>query len=156
MWSSFNIEDYKHCRFMAIQQLGNRQLGLSLLETVPASAEKKWVPYYHFSIIHNGKDAGYLNFRLGNAAMLTEYDGHIGYRVFPSFRGMGLAGKACEIVRPLIRQHHMSSVILTCHPDNIASRRTIEKLGAEFLEIKHFYGLSHDMDGVKCRYRWRI
>ncbi len=154
MWHDFTIGDYAKHKFFDVPQLGDRQFGLTLLETFPACAQKRWVPYYHFAIVRHGKDIGHLNFRVANSRIITEYDGHIGYRIFPTFRGFGYAAKACETLRPLLRLHKFSSVILTCNPDNLASRHTIENLGASLLEIKEFKDVPRSMDRLKCRYQW--
>ena len=49
-------------------------------------------------------------------------------------RGHGYAQAACRMVLPVARYHGMTALHLTCSEGNIASRRTIEHLGAEFLE----------------------
>lgn len=63
------------------------------------------------------------------------YAGNIGYRIYEKYRG---SGYACEAARMLMRiakeKHHMTELILTCSPDNIASRKTLEKLGGELIE----------------------
>lgn len=57
------------------------------------------------------------------------YYGNIGYLIYRKFRGNNYAYYAClkliEILDPKIHEFY-----LTCNPDNIASKRTIEKLGA--------------------------
>ena len=45
--------------------------------------------------------------------------------------GHGYAQAACRMVLPVARYHGMTSLYLTCAEGNIASRRTIEHLGAE-------------------------
>ncbi len=61
-------------------------------------------------------------------------NGNIGYEVDGPHRGHGYARAACRLVLPVARYHGMTSLYLICAEGNIASRRTIEHLGAEFLE----------------------
>jgi tagatose 1,6-diphosphate aldolase len=50
------------------------------------------------------------------------------------------------------------AVIITCDPDNIPSRRTIENLGAQFLdEVSLTRRVSHCAGTrIKRRYRWNL
>jgi predicted acetyltransferase len=50
------------------------------------------------------------------------------------------------------------TIILTCDPGNFASRRTIEKLGAQFLEEVSLERPVSHCDGIriKRRYEWKL
>lgn len=77
---------------------------------------------------------GKIDYRFGNAFELY-YVGHIGYRIFPEFRGNSYAYYATKVILDVIRHHkNINSVIITCSPDNIASLKTIERLGAKLIE----------------------
>lgn len=96
-----------------------------------------WSPYYIFDIcIESVKEpVGRIVFRCGSD-MEHEFAGHIGYSVDESYRGHHYALQACLALKPFIRSLGYHHVLITCSPDNIASKKTIEKLGAEFVETK--------------------
>ena len=60
------------------------------------------------------------------------YAGHLGYDVHEKHRGHGYALQACKAVGPFVKTLY-PSVIITCDNDNYPSIRTIERLGATFL-----------------------
>ena len=91
-------------------------------------------PAYQFRVvIADGLNAGHLNFRVGDTEHVRLCAGHIGYAILEPFRGRGYAQQACRAVAPFVRVFY-DAVIITCDPDNAASRRTIENLGASFLD----------------------
>ena len=93
-----------------------------------------FVPFYHFHILNSeGVVVGHINFRVGDTDHITLCAGHIGYEVLESFRGRGFALRACRAIAPFVRSVY-TAVILTSDLDNAASLRTIEKLGAKFLD----------------------
>lgn len=92
------------------------------------------LPYYYYDILVDGAPVGKISIRIGDN-FHTYYNGHIGYEVDEGARGHGYARQACRLVLDVARFHGMPSVLLTCAEDNIASYRTIEKLGGQLLEI---------------------
>lgn len=103
-------------------------------KTLPGDLKQGFVPCYHFKILDvNGTIAGHINFRVGETRHVTMTAGHIGYSVLPEYRGSSYSYYACLALRPFILRHY-NSVILTVDPDNATSIRTIEKLGAVFIE----------------------
>ena len=133
---------------------------LRLARTLEAIEEKGYVPSYIYSIYEkeSNSDVGYIDLRIGENENLF-YGGHIGYHVYESYRGHGYAGKACLLLRSLALSHDMKMLRITCDPDNLASRRTIEKLGAKFLGVyevpeyneQFIMGHTH-----KCVFEWYI
>lgn len=64
------------------------------------------------------------------------YLGNIGYSVFSEFQGNHYAMKACLLLfEEAKHKYHMEELIITCNPDNEASRRTLEKLNGNMLEV---------------------
>ncbi|MGC4032889.1 MAG: GNAT family N-acetyltransferase [Tepidisphaeraceae bacterium] len=72
--------------------------------------------------------AGTVSLRLGDDDELKRYWGHIGYGVFPPARGQHYAERACRLILPLAKKHGLEELWITTNPDNIASRRTCERL----------------------------
>ena len=121
--------------FMDTDFLKNDEIQLLLEKTVDGNTERNWVPAYHFSISdRDGTRMGVCDLRIGYNDNLY-YGGHIGYRIFPEYRGNHYAGKACRLLFELARKHHMEHLYITCNPDNHASRRTCEYAGGKLLEI---------------------
>lgn len=125
---------------------------------LPGQPEFGIVPSHHFRILDlEGTDCGYLNVRLGSTEHVRLHAGHIAYAVEPAHRGHGYAGMACRAVADFVRKLYPET-ILTTDPGNLASMRTIEKLGAEFLgtfpvprhDPAYLGGSRH-----KLRYLWR-
>jgi predicted acetyltransferase len=138
---------------------GLRYEGVSLYfdRLVPADPVHGLAPYYHFCILSpDGWDAGHWNLRIGDNDHIQLYAGHVGYGVHEGYRGSNFARLACLAAAPFVRQIYRE-VIITADPDNLPSLRTIEKLGAEFLnEVSvpptdpQYLGGSR----FKRRYRW--
>lgn len=115
--------------------LQTNEIKLVLEKTVPGDPEKNWAPAYHFYICDlSGKKMGVCDLRIGHNENLY-YGGNIGYRVEKEFRGHHYAAKACRLLFELAKKHDLGYLIITCNPDNIASRKTCEYLGGKLLEI---------------------
>lgn len=54
---------------------------------------------------------------------------HVGYGVRPSARGRGVASWALDEILKLARPKGLTQVLAVCESGNVASARTIEKLG---------------------------
>ncbi|MEE8304450.1 MAG: GNAT family N-acetyltransferase [Candidatus Tectomicrobia bacterium] len=55
--------------------------------------------------------------------------GHVGYDVRPSMRRRGYGTAVLRLALPLVRQHGIQRVCITCDADNIGSRKIIERNG---------------------------
>jgi RimJ/RimL family protein N-acetyltransferase len=111
-------------------------LKLTLAECVPAEKGVFGVPAYTFKMESpRGKYLGRIRLRVGWNEDVIRYAGHVGYNVEPDHRGHRYAQRACRLIIPLARRHGMSELWITCQPDNTASRRTLEGLGAECVGV---------------------
>ncbi len=115
---------------------------------------------HDFTIMPRGvrKKAGQISLRLGESPCVY-YFGHIGYHVDPPYRGQHYARRACELLRPLMEAAGKDSVVITCDPDNLPSRRTCEGLGCELeriVNVPAFISDRWEISPVKCRYIWRL
>jgi predicted acetyltransferase len=130
---------------------------LLFVRLVPGDPSRDFVPAYHFRILLAGdRDIGHINFRVGDTEHVRVSAGHIGFEICREHRGHGYAFEACCAVAPFVRSIY-EAVTITCDPDNLASRRTIERLGARFVdEVAVPEHDPHYQRGsrTKRRYRW--
>lgn len=110
------------------------ELQLRILEKYAGDSEV--VPYYYYFIVRKSDNlkVGKISIRIGNN-FHSYYNGHIGYEIDPEFRGNGYAYKACKMVLNIAKFHGMPFIYLCCDEDNVASYKTIEKLGGSLVEI---------------------
>jgi predicted acetyltransferase len=97
-------------------------------ETAPESA----IPESVFWATLDEQVVGRIALRHRLDEKTSEFGGHIGYEVRPSRRRQGIA---TEMLRKLLateRARQIGRLLLTCSPENTASRRTIETNGGVF------------------------
>ena len=93
------------------------------------------LPCYFFKIVaadEMRKELGHCDLRVGTHAEIA-YSGNIGYRVYRQHRGNHYALKASKLLLHFACELGMREAIITCNPDNEASRRTLEALGGRLL-----------------------
>lgn len=116
--------------------LEDGELSLELAETRPWILGTWQVPAYIFHMRRQGFEGpvGRISLRVGDTEFLRLYAGHVGYDVDEAHRGHRFAARSVALLLPLARRHGLSELWITCNPDNTPSRRTCEKLGAEYVE----------------------
>ena len=95
-------------------------------------------PTYRFCIQKHADNniVGRCSFRFGGTENRhIKYGGNIGYDIDEPYRGNKYSLKACKLLLILAKSHGMQSIYITCSPDNKASRRICELLGADFVTI---------------------
>jgi tagatose 1,6-diphosphate aldolase len=152
-------DDFEH---LDPGELRDAELSVVLAAKIPADPVKGWAPAYGFElwVDESDKPVGKINLRVGDNYVLRMYAGHIGYGVDPDWRGRHYAERAVRLILPLAKRHGISTIWITCNPDNWASRRTCERLGAEMIEIVPLPP-DNEMyinfgDREKCRYRLEL
>lgn len=108
---------------------------LRLRETRDADPVRDYVPAWFFDILADGQVAGEISLRIGETEHLRLYGGQVGYAIDPAHRGHGYAARALTLLLPIAREAGLDPLWITCSVDNPASRRTLEKAGASFVEI---------------------
>lgn len=95
------------------------------------------VPGYVFDIQVDELErvVGRVEYRFEHGVDLLYY-GHVGYVIYLPYRGHRFAQKACVAMAQIVRKKHpeIKSMMITCNPDNEASRQTIINLGAVFIQ----------------------
>ena len=143
--------------WLAAENLSDGELKLVLVSFADVHPLHK-VPAYHFRLVHRptGKDAGHVNLRVGHTAHVERFAGHIGYAVNEPHRGHRYAARAVGLLLPVARRLGLDPVWVTCDPENTASRRTLEIVGAEFVEtveVPADCAIFQSGHPRKCRYR---
>lgn len=116
---------------------------------------------YKFQIqLHDtNQRVGHINLRLEDNEVVMNYIGHIGYSVIKEHRGHKYSVKACHLLKKVMKDHKMTRVIITCNPDNYASRNTCELLGAKLInivDVPKALDCYSPEESKKCRYEWVI
>jgi predicted acetyltransferase len=147
-------------KFLGVNPLSDGDLHLVLTERQPAEANSWHVPAYLFHMQNDaGEFMGRIRLRVGWNDEIIKFAGHIGYAVEEAFRGRHYAERACRLILPLARAHAMTELWITSQPDNVASRRTLERLGAEFagiLDVPAGYPLDPGLERRKMCFRLRL
>lgn len=84
-----------------------------------------------------------INEHIGNFGIRLEkneenyYLGNIEYEVFDEFRGHHYAEKVTKLLTNIAVDKEVDDLYITADPKNLASIKTIEHLGAKFLEVAH-------------------
>ena len=136
--------------------LADGPVNLRFSVILPGDPERGFVPAYHFRITVNGTEVGHINLRVGDTDHVRFCAGHIGYEIYPAHRGHRYAFHACRALAPFARSL-CPEFIITSDPDNQASVRTIELLGATLLdEVPVPPHDPHYLRGsrTKLRFRW--
>lgn len=85
----------------------------------------------------DGKLVGMIQVRHYFNEYLEKYAGHIGYSVRPGERRKGYATQMLRLTLPYCREIGIGRVLISCKPDNEASRRTILANGGEYESTVH-------------------
>jgi predicted acetyltransferase len=150
----------KPFEFLDIALSPDGDLRLVLAECTPAENSPWGVPAYSFSMQDPGGDClGRIRLRVGWSEDVIRYAGQVGYVVEPAHRGRRYAGRACRLIIPLAKRHGMTSLWITCQPDNVQSRRTLERLGAQcvgVIDVPPEYPLDAGMERRKMCFRLEL
>jgi tagatose 1,6-diphosphate aldolase len=110
-------------------------------------------------LCRTGGRVGEISVRVASTESVIKYDGHIGFGIDEEHRGNGYAGRACHLARQLLVRHGIHEAVLTCNPDNTASRKTCTRIGAllsEVVDVPVGHPQYADGNPRLSRYVWRI
>jgi predicted acetyltransferase len=139
----------------------NEDVTLLFSDFLPANKALSGIPAVLFDVYENkhNKKVGHVDFRLGNSDDLKIYSGHIGYDIYADYRCQGFAQASCFLLAEFARSQEFKEIWITCNPDNYASNRICQKIGAEFVEevvVPKTHELYQRGDRAKNRYLWDI
>ncbi|MDA1675813.1 GNAT family N-acetyltransferase [Bacillus cereus group sp. TH152-1LC] len=87
------------------------------------------VPSSQFLSVEQGELIGFVNIRKQLNEELLRESGHIGYSVHPNKRRQGYATKQLKLALDEAQKLGLQKVLITCDKANIASAKTIQKVG---------------------------
>ena len=113
--------------------ISNEEIELKLIDVYPAN--KGAIPFYWWNIHlkFNNVKIGSISFRIGHNYH-SYYNGNIGYEIDEEYQGNNYAYKACKMLIDVAKYHKINRIFFSCDYDNIASYKTIEKLGGKLIE----------------------
>jgi tagatose 1,6-diphosphate aldolase len=137
------------------EELRDGELRLELMSFEMNPVHK--VPTYSFRMVHakSGEEMGTIRLRVGNSRHVEMFAGHVGYAVHERFRGHGYARRALRLLAGVAKRVGLDPLWITCDPENLASRRSLERVGARLVAIVDvpndcvIYQSGHPR---KCRY----
>lgn len=107
---------------------------LKLRKVTEPDPIRGWAPAEFYDMMVADQAVGSIQLRLGNTEAMRLYGGQVGYDVEPEHRGHGYASAALTELVAIAGRHGFEKLWITCRPDNIASWRTLEKVGASYVE----------------------
>ena len=146
--------------FRKPKRVEGKCVDLMLDQHIDASKYNQMVPSDLFGIYLHGTNirVGSCDLRYGMNEELY-YAGNIGYNVLSVYRGHGYAYQACLLLFEVAKQKGMEELIITCSPDNIPSRKTLEKLNGTLegtVNVPPDHWLYRRGETVKNIYRYRL
>lgn len=136
-------------------ELSNEMVDLKIIQKFEGN--EVMIPFYYYDIYEkkSNKKVGKISIRIGDNYH-SYFNGHIGYEIDEQFRGNNYSYYASKLVLQVADEYGMKRIYLTCNESNIASRRIIEELGCDLLEIidvpNDYFGWHEGME-KQCIYK---
>lgn len=99
------------------------------IQEVGENLQGNRVPSSQFLSFEKGELIGFVNIRHRLNEELLRESGHIGYSVHPDKRRQGYATKQLQLALDEAQKLGLQKVLITCDKANIASAKTIQKVG---------------------------
>lgn len=117
--------------------LSDGEIKLKFVSKHEDSNPNGWGLSYVYDIfeIKGNRIVGRCDLRLGDGDTL-ELAGHIGYTIYKPYRGHHFATKACLLLFKQAEKLDIEELRITCNTDNIASFKTCQYAGCEFIGIR--------------------
>lgn len=101
----------------------------------PSLSEPYTVIEYGIYLHETGIRIGNCDLRVGMNDELY-YAGNVGYRIYEPYRGHGYAYDAAHVLLQEAKLiYEMKYLIITCSPENTASKKTLEKLRGKLIAV---------------------
>lgn len=118
-------------QFLNFNDLQDAEIRLVIKSQDQPDYEKGILPRYGFSIIHinDNEDIGTIYFAV-DTTRRQYLRGHLSYGISPIYSGHNYAMKACKLIKQVALAHGFDRLFIGSEHDNIASKKTIEKISA--------------------------
>lgn len=139
-------------------KLSNEKVSLKIIEK--NLGNDAIIPFYYYDIYRNNSNEkiGKISIRIGHNYH-SYFNGHIGYEIDEKFRGNKYSLYSSQLMIQVAKEHNMSYIYITCSESNLASRKIIELLGANLIEIckvpKNYFGWQENMP-PQCIYKLNL
>ncbi|WP_420127165.1 GNAT family N-acetyltransferase [Longimicrobium sp.] len=114
---------------------------------------------YRFAIhrLSDGLRVGRIHLRVTDDPLILRALGHAGYAVDEAHRRNGYAGRAVRLIASLARLCGVSPLWVLIEPDNVASRKTVERAGFNLVDTVDTLpeGMALGLGPRVCRYTIR-
>lgn len=122
-----------------LEEVDGKRIKLRLDTFIEERKDKGLPPaiLYHIILKKTGEIIGHCSAKIGYNEILY-YAGHIGFSVKEEHRGKGYAVEAVNLIRKVFKLNNMNWIYITNNPDNHASIRVCEKVGAKFIKRVEF------------------
>ena len=123
-------DDAIELRLIRILEVGD------LSKREPATAFLALAPEYRFAIHRrdDGRRVGRIHVRITDHPDIVPVLGHMGCAVEEEYRRKGYATRAIRLLSALAGQLGMAEIWVLIEPDNIPSRRTVERAGFRLVD----------------------
>lgn len=114
--------------------LSGERITLKIIEKHPGN--EVLIPFYYYDIYENksNQPIGKISIRMGCNDQ-SYYNGHIGYEIDEAYRGHRYSLESALLVLQVAKFHQMAFIYVTCRETNQSSRKIIELLGGNLLEV---------------------
>ena len=120
----------------------DQEIEISMKKYLNFHLEHPGYGYWYTSLKTSGAFVGFFLVKI----LVETGETEIGYRLMPKYWGMGLASEGAKaLVEHCFRHIGCQKVVAVTHPDNLASRRVLEKTGLIFKKFDQYYQ-------VRCTY----
>ena len=136
-------------------ELQDDKVMLRIIEKNPG--DNKMIPFYYYDILEkkSQRQIGKVSIRIGHNYH-SYYNGNIGYEINEEARGHNYSYYASKLVLGVAVYHGMKNIYITCSESNAASRKIIERLGADLVktvDVPHDYFGYYDGMDKQCIYK---
>ena len=108
--------------------------------------------FFDIYLLNTVHKIGECDLRIGMNEELF-YAGNIGYRIYSGWRGHHYAEEAChQLIDIAKNEYHLNELVITCSPDNEASRKTIVRCGGLYkktVDVPYWHWLYKRGEKVK-------